>query len=76
MATFHTKHLESIEEPENYVIDGTTKSITLLISAVVGYTQLTCSENRIKFKDTIIFQVSYFFLNIQLVINVYSQIYF
>ncbi|XP_046822171.1 hydrocephalus-inducing protein-like [Vespa crabro] len=50
------KNVEPTNEPEHATIPGTTRCILLLINAIIGFSEYSCSTTSIDFKDTLMFQ--------------------
>nr|KAF7425254.1 hypothetical protein H0235_007692 [Vespula pensylvanica] len=50
------KNVEPTIEPEHTIIPGTSRCILLLMNAIIGFSEYSCSATSIDFKDTLMFQ--------------------
>ena len=53
------KIVEPTIEPKHEVVPGTSKSIHLLLNAVVAFSECLCTVENVCFKDTLMFQVDF-----------------
>ncbi|XP_035275425.1 hydrocephalus-inducing protein homolog [Anguilla anguilla] len=54
------KVLETDPEPEHSVLDGSSRELELLISAVCDHAQFSCPTDSIRFRDTLLYQARAF----------------
>ncbi|XP_041376326.1 hydrocephalus-inducing protein-like isoform X3 [Gigantopelta aegis] len=54
------KVVEPEPEPEHTLMDGTTRTVELLVSGIADYCRYKCDELAIRFKDTLMFQTRVF----------------
>ena len=48
--------METESEPDHVVVEGESRTLDLLVSAVVAHAQFSCETSVINFKDTLMLQ--------------------